>query len=237
MGALALRLPRHLPLPRALLLRAHRRPAPAQASLIAYLWPLLIVLLSAIAPGGGRLRPRHLAGALLGLAGTALLLTGRDAAPSGGGSAAGYAAAAGCAIVWSGYSVLNRRFAATPSGMLVGVCAAVAVAGGLCHAWLEPAFLMPDAGQWAAILLLGIGPTGLAFPAWDHATKHGRLALLGALSYLAPLASTALLALTGRVTLTGSLLLAAALVIGGALTATGLPPRRQAAHRGRSPGR
>ncbi len=199
----------------------------AQASLIAYLWPLLIVLLSAGVPGGGRLRPRHLGGALLGLAGTALLLAGRDdASPAGAGSVAGYAAAAGCAVVWSGYSVLNRRFAATPSGMLVGVCGAVVVAGGLCHLGFEAETAVPDAGQWAAVVLLGLGPTGLAFPAWDHATKHGRLALLGALSYLAPLASTALLALASRVALTGPLLLAAGFIVGGALLATGLPTRR-----------
>ena len=48
----------------------------------------------------------------------------------------------------------------------------------------------PDPGQWLAIALLGLGPTGLAFLAWDYATKHGRLPLLGALSYLAPLLST-----------------------------------------------
>ena len=199
---------------------------PAQASLIAYLWPLLIVLLSATALGGGRLRPRHLGGALLGLAGTALLLTSGEGAAPSAGSATGYAAAVCCALVWSGYSVLNRRFAATPSGMLVGVCGAVAIAGGLCHVGLEAGTVVPDAGQWAAILLLGLGPTGLAFPAWDHATKHGRLALLGALSYLAPLASTVLLAVAGRVDLTGPLLLAAALVIGGAVLATGLSTRR-----------
>ena len=51
------------------------RNAPAvEASLIAYLWPLLIVLGSALMPGE-RLRWNHVAGALLGLAGTALIVT------------------------------------------------------------------------------------------------------------------------------------------------------------------
>ena len=49
------------------------RAAPAiEASLIAYLWPLLIVLLSALAPGE-RLRAHHVIGALMGLAGLASL--------------------------------------------------------------------------------------------------------------------------------------------------------------------
>jgi drug/metabolite transporter (DMT)-like permease len=59
------------------------RQAPAvEASLIAYLWPLLIVLFSALLPGE-RLRWWHLAGALTGFAGAALLLL------SGQGFAAG----------------------------------------------------------------------------------------------------------------------------------------------------
>jgi len=197
----------------------------AQASLIAYLWPLLIVLLSAWAPGAAGGRGRALVGAVFGLAGTALILSQRATLSSTDGSLAGYAAAFGCAFVWSGYSVLNRRFASTPSSMLVGVCGAVALAGGLCHLAFEPATIRPDTSQWLAVLALGIGPTGLAFLAWDHATKHGSLPLLGALSYLAPLVSTLLLVATGAVTATLPLLLSALLIIGGAVIATGLRTR------------
>jgi drug/metabolite transporter (DMT)-like permease len=193
----------------------------AQASLIAYLWPLLIVLLSAAMPGGERLQVRHVVGALLGLGGTALILMQRHSASAAATFAAGYAAAFGCALVWSSYSVLNRRFAATPSGMLVGVCGAVAIAGALCHAALERT-VWPDPGQWGAIVLLGLGPTGLAFLAWDHATKHGKLPLLGALSYLAPLVSTLLLIIAGKAAASPALALAAVLVIAGAVFAAGL---------------
>lgn len=49
--------------------------APAsQASLVAYLWPLLIVLFAALGTGQQRIRMAHILGALLGLSGTALLL-------------------------------------------------------------------------------------------------------------------------------------------------------------------
>lgn len=198
--------------------------APAQASLVAYLWPLLIVLLSAALPGE-RLRLRHVAGAALGLAGTALIVLGHGDAGGGRGSATlGLAAALGCAVVWSGYSVLNRRFAAVPSAMLVGVCGGVAVAGLLCHLALETT-VVPSPGQWLAVALLGLGPTGLAFLAWDHATKHGSLPVLGALSYLAPLVSTLLLILTGQAEASAALIAASALIIGGAVLATGLPGR------------
>ena len=50
----------------------------AEANLINYLWPLLIVLLSALVPGAGRLRAAQLVGAFMGLAGTALLIGGGD---------------------------------------------------------------------------------------------------------------------------------------------------------------
>ena len=50
------------------------RMAPAaEAGLIAYLWPLLIVLMSALLPGE-KLRRGHVAGALLGFAGAAVIL-------------------------------------------------------------------------------------------------------------------------------------------------------------------
>ncbi len=111
--------------------------------------------------------------------------------------------------------------------MIVGVCGAVALAGAACHFAFETT-VRPSPGQWVAILVLGIGPTGLAFLAWDHATKHGSLPLLGALSYLAPLLSTLLLIAAGRAQATPQILLAAALIVGGALLATGFGRRREA---------
>lgn len=189
---------------------------PAQASLINYLWPLLIVLFSGLLPGAG-LRPRHIAGAVLGLAGTALILLHKGGAgPAGAG--AGYAAAFGCAFVWSGYSVLNRRFGHVPSELIAPICGAVALAGLLCHLGLERT-VWPQGGQWAAIIGLGLGPVGLAFFAWDHATKHGDLALLGSLSYLAPLLSTALLIAAGVTPASAAILASALLIMGGAAVA------------------
>ncbi len=53
------------------------RAAPAaEAGLIAYLWPLLIVLFSGLLPGE-RLRTGHVIGAAISFAGAALVVTGR----------------------------------------------------------------------------------------------------------------------------------------------------------------
>ncbi len=192
---------------------------PAQASLTAYLWPLLIVLFSALV-AQEPLGWRQLAGAGLGLAGTALLVLRRDG-PDSTGSAplAGLAAAFGCALVWSVYSVVNRRFRGTPSDMMAGVCGLVALAGLACHLLFEST-VMPDRNAWLALAALGIGPVGAAFFAWDHATKHGRLAVLGAISYAAPLLSTLLLVACGRASPTVTLAGAATLIVAGAAIAT-----------------
>ena len=73
------------------------RNAPAvEASLIAYLWPLLIVLGSALMPGE-RLRWNHVAGALLGLAGTVLIVTRGGGVSFDGRYMFGYAMAGACA--------------------------------------------------------------------------------------------------------------------------------------------
>ena len=81
--------------------------APAvEANLVNYLWPLLIVLFSALLPGE-RLRWFHVAGAALGLAGAAILTLGGGKLALSWDFALGYGAALGCALVWSSYSVLS----------------------------------------------------------------------------------------------------------------------------------
>src|SRR3546814_14555766 len=72
------------------------RNAPAvEASLIAYLWPLLIVVFAALLPGE-RLRWWHLAGVSLGLFGCALLVTDGGRVAFRAEYALGYLAAAAC---------------------------------------------------------------------------------------------------------------------------------------------
>src|SRR5204862_6172609 len=60
----------------ALYFLALRHAPPAEAGLVNYLWPLLIVLFSGLLPQE-RLRLHHLAGALLGLIGTIVLVGSR----------------------------------------------------------------------------------------------------------------------------------------------------------------
>lgn len=171
--------------------------APAvEANLINYLWPLLIVVFAALL-GGTRIRAGQWLGTLLGLSAAALLVTRGGRVDVEAAHLPGYAAALGAALVWALYSVLNRRFETVPSAAMAGSCLAVGVLGAAAHLVLE-ATVWPTAGQGLLILLLGLGPTGIAFWLWDMGTKRGDIAVLGTLSYAAPLLSTGLLLAFGQ---------------------------------------
>ena len=195
------------------------RNAPAvEASLIAYLWPLLIVVFSALLPGE-RLRWFHVAGALLGLAGT-VLVVGRGGMAFEGRYATGYAAAAACALTWAGYSLLSRRFAAVPTGIVAGFCLATALLSGAAHLLVEETVWPASGAEWGAIAALGLMPVGAAFYVWDHGVKRGNIQVLGVASYAAPLLSTLALVLSGYAEPTLGIALAAALITAGALLAS-----------------
>lgn len=199
----------------------------AEASLIAYLWPTLIVLGSAMLPGE-RLRWFHVAGALLGFAGAAMLVVNRSGGLAFSGSAIGYASALACAFLWSGYSILSRFQKSAPTDAVAIYCLVTAALGALCHLVFEETVWPQGAGEWAAIAGLGLMPVGLAFYAWDHGVKHGNIQLLGGSAYFAPLLSTALLVATGTVPWSGTLLVASLLVTLGAVLASGVLVRGRA---------
>jgi drug/metabolite transporter (DMT)-like permease len=191
---------------------------PAEASLINYLWPLLIVLFSAWLPGSGGLRPGHLVGGLLGLSGVVILFAGRDIGFTAS-ALPGYLAALAAAFVWAGYSVLSARVAAVPTDAVAGFCLATGVLSLACHAAFEATVWPATATAWAAIVLLGVGPVGAAFYLWDVGCKHGDVRILGVAAYAAPLLSTLVLVATGYADARPVLALSCLLIVAGALCA------------------
>ena len=195
------------------------RNAPAvEASLIAYLWPLLIVLGSALMPGE-RLAWNHVVGALLGLAGTFLIVTKGGGLAFDARYAFGYAMAAVCALLWSSYSLLSRRFPSVPTSIVTWFCAATSVLSLACHLLLEKTVLPEGPGQWLAVIGLGLMPVGAAFYAWDIGVKRGNIQVLGAASYAAPLLSTLVLIAAGVAESSLRILAACVLITGGAALA------------------
>jgi len=208
----------------ALYFAALRLAPPAEAGLISYLWPLLIVLFSSLLPGE-RLRGAHVIGALAGFAGVVVLMVGRGGLEGRAGSWPGYACAFACAFLWSGYSVLSRRFGEVPTDAVAGFCLATAALSLLCHLAFETTIWPTDAAQWLAVLALGLGPVGLAFYVWDIGVKRGDIRFLGVASYAAPVLSTLILVLAGYAQATAAVALACVLIVAGALIATMAPKR------------
>jgi drug/metabolite transporter (DMT)-like permease len=180
----------------ALYFAALKAAPPVGASLVNYLWPLLIVLFSAALPGE-RLRPHHVLGAVLGFAGAALAVTGGHDIGVDWRHAMGYAAALGSAAVWAAYSLMSRRLSQVPTEAVAGFCFMTAALSALCHVLFEPPVSSPSAGQWLAVIGIGTLPVGLAFYVWDFGMKRGDVQALGAASYAAPLLSTLWLVAAG----------------------------------------
>jgi drug/metabolite transporter (DMT)-like permease len=195
------------------------RAAPAvEVSLIAYLWPLFLVVFSSFLPGE-RLKFHHLAGVALGLAGAAIIITGGKGVSLSNGLETGHALAFACSIIWAGYSVLSRRFGTVPTDVVTGFCLVTAFLSAICHLAFETTVWPADALQWAAVLGLGLLPVGAAFYSWDYGVKHGDIMVLGASSYASPLLSTLVLVAAGFAPFTWPVVVACLLITAGAVIA------------------
>ena len=199
-----------------LLFIALRHAPPAEANLVNYLWPLLMVLLAPVFLPGVRLRALHVLAALLGFAGAVVAILGARSGTAGGMLWAwGYLPALGSAFIWASYSLLTKRVAPFPTAA-IGLFGLVSgVLSLLCHWALEPATAL-SRSDWLLLTVMGLGPLGAAFYCWDKALKLGDARQIGILSYLTPLGSTALLMLVNGRDWTTCITLAAVMIIGAA---------------------
>lgn len=194
--------------------------APAvETNLVNYLWPLLIVVFSPLVLPKTRLGLNHIIGVLCGLAGASLIATGGrpnlQLVHLGG-----YSAAFAAAVTWALYSLFTKRLPPFPTSSIGAFClisgilslGIFAVNGGALQ---EITRVTPL--QWVFLLLVGIGPMGAAFFAWDAALKGGDPRIIGALAYLTPLLSTLNLVIFAGQRLTPVSFLAMCLIIIGAI--------------------
>lgn len=202
----------------ALYFAALKLAPPAEANLIHYLWPLLIVLFAALLPGG-KLQPRHLLGALLGLGALILLIGGKLGAGASESAWLGYGLAFAGAFVWASYSVLSRLVADVPTESLGVTVLISAVLATICHVAFETTVMPANATEWIGIFGLGLGSMGFAFVCWDVGMKQGDVSFLGVASYAAPVLSTILLVITGFSPASWALAGACSLIVIGALIA------------------
>lgn len=197
---------------------AFRWAPPLQANIINYLWPLFTIVFCAFLPGA-RLRAYHLIGLLIGIFGVFVALFAASQGLSAD-YALGYLCALGCALSWSSYTTLSRYFKEISTDSVCGFCFAVAALALLCHLAFEETVWPHTPNVWAALFLIGLLPTGIAFYAWDVGVKKGNLLFLSLFSYVTRIASSVYLWLLGFSEFTTGDVIGIALVTVGAAIAS-----------------
>ncbi len=191
------------------------RISPAQASVIAYLWPMLALVLAAVL-GLKALHLRHYAAVILGFLGAVLVVnpfSGVQLDLIGIGCAflAGLSFAA-----YTTYRMIDDRSASDSVGVYGAVAALVCVA---IHMNIETTQSL-NTTQIAAVIALGVAPMGLANAVWDYGVARGDARTLSVLAYGTPLVATFLLVFLGLAEITYLLVAGALLIVLGAAIGT-----------------
>ena len=183
----------------------------AEANLIVYLWPLMIVVLAAPI-GLLKLERRHILSIALGLGGAAFII----GPGSIGGSWAGIALAGASGLAWALFCVYRlRQGAEAPDALGVGL-ALSAVASIVIHLGLE-ATVIPSPISLLSAVLNGVVPLALGNLVWDYGLRRGNRALLTVIAYATPLVSALILIAFGLAQATMGLLIGGGLIVAGSV--------------------
>jgi len=142
----------------ALYFLALRFAPPAEAGLLNYLWPLLIVLFSALLPGERLGAGTMLSAPRSGLAAPCCCLPATATAASRPGRCRGWSRRSWRPLSGRAYSVMSRRLKSVPTDAVAGFCAVTALLAALVHAGVEDTVWPGTLLQWLAVIGLGIGP-------------------------------------------------------------------------------
>ena len=191
------------------------RYAPAiEANLINYMWPVILVMVSPIFFEGQKLKVYHFVGAAMAIIGSGFLVFGKgaDLKPE---YIVGYLLALGAAVTWPTYTIGKKKLPPTSVWAIGGFCLVSGILSFITHALIEPRVVLqtPDLLK---LIMMGIGPFGIAFYSWELAFKHGDSRVLGALAYLTPVISTLGLIIFAGQSMVFTTIVAMVLIIGGA---------------------
>lgn len=197
-----------------LFMQAIRHISVAQANLILYLWPVMVVALCVplrlVAP-----RLTHLAGIAMGLCGAALVIGGGNAALSWAG--VGLAATGG--LIWAVYVVYRAwQGEGAPEALAwgLGLSALVAL---VLHLALEDS-VVPSMAVLSGSILVGIFPLALGNLLWDHGVRKGDRLVLATLAYATPLVGSLILIAFGYAVATPGLMVGAVLIVAAGIVAS-----------------
>jgi drug/metabolite transporter (DMT)-like permease len=192
------------------ILATHYIPA-AEANLISYLWPVMIVGIGAML-GLFRLRPRQIVGLGLGFAGAVILMGGGAMALSVQGTTLALLSG----VSWALYCIFRLKWKAVAGPVLARGCALSTVLCFGMHLLLEPT-VIPRAGAIAAAAAVGVVPLAFGNLLWDEGFRRGDSQLLAVMAYATPLCSALLLAGCGLESLTWTLGLGALVIVAAGL--------------------
>jgi drug/metabolite transporter (DMT)-like permease len=189
--------------------------APAlESNLINYLWPVIMVFLTPVFFKQEKLKWFNWLGAFLSIMGSLFLVFGLDGAFHLS-SLKGHLLALAAAFIWPIYSLGKKKMSPTSVWAVSGFCFGSALLCFLMHSWLEPRVVLQFSDA-LKLMIMGLGPFGLAFYFWDIAMRRGDPRILAGLAYLTPVLSTTNLVVFGHEQISNSTALAMLLIIGGA---------------------
>lgn len=188
--------------------------APAvEANLINYLWPVILVLITPLFFKDSHIKWYHVFGGLISMLGSFILVFGFNFVFKFENKY-GYFLALCAALIWPIYTLGKKKLPPTSIWAISGFCFVSGILCLLTHFYLEPRVVLQWHDAWK-LLIMGIGPFGVAFYTWDIALKNGDSRIIGALAYLTPVLSTTGLVYFSGATLESTTIVAMILIIGG----------------------
>jgi len=196
-----------------LYLLAMPRIGPAEANVIAYLWPVLLTAMGAVVGRSGLTALQGL-GIGISFVGAAIVI-----GPSLGATMdfAGIALAFASGLVFAVYALI-RSYGREPQDVVGPSMGLIALICLPAHFAFEPATPL-TATQLVAIAGIGVAPLSLSNMLWDQAGRTGQLPLISTIAYLTPLGALLLLALSGAAAVTWATAGGAAFIVAGAFAA------------------
>jgi drug/metabolite transporter (DMT)-like permease len=188
-------------------LLATRRISAAEANLICYLWPVLIVLFGA-AVGLFRLRARQALGLILGFSGAGILFWGGHFSASLSGI--GLALLSGA--LWAAYCVFRLMWKAPAGNLLAQGCGISTLLCAGLHFAFEPT-LLPTPTAFACMVISGVLPLAVGNYLWDVGFRRGDSQMLAVMAYATPLCGALLLTALGAALMTWNLLIGAIVIV------------------------
>jgi len=202
-----------------LYLMAMPRIGPAEANVVAYLWPVLLVAILSLLKRE-RLGVLRVAGIALGFLGAVLAIGPTFEL---GFDPTGVLLAFLSGLTFAVYAAI-RSYARERNDVIGPSMGLVAVMALCAHVLFEDAASLSWV-QWVAICGIGIAPLTLSNVLWDRATRTGFTATIAGIAYLTPIGSLGILAAFGVASVTYGACVGAALVFMGAMAASGLLSR------------